>query len=219
MDKKTIGIIVILVLVIIAAIAIVLVRNNKQEATNTTNIVNQEESTSKVTSESDDTTTSNGKVLVVYFSAQNHTATVAQQIAKNLKADMFKITPREEYTEEDLDWTNNESRVSKEHNDETLQEVDLVSSDAAGWEDYDTILVGYPIWWGEAAWPIKTFVKANDFTGKTVIPFCTSSSSELGQSGELLEQAAGTGNWQTGKRFSSSATVDEIKEWTDSLGL
>lgn len=219
MDKKTIGIVVILVIVIIAAIAIVLVRNNKQESTNTTNVINQNESTSKASPDNEETTASTGKVLVVYFSAQNHTASVAQQIASNLKADIFKITPREEYTEEDLDWTNDNSRVSKEHNDETLQEVDLVSIDAAGWEDYETILVGYPIWWGEAAWPAETFVKANDFTGKTVIPFCTSASSELGQSGELLEKAAGTGNWQTGKRFSSSATKDEIKEWTDSLGL
>ena len=81
----------------------------------------------------------------------------------------------------------------------------------------DTILIGYPIWWGIAAWPVNTFVEANDFSGKTVIPFCTSSSSGLGQSGEILAELAGTGNWQNGHRFSSNPSEADIKSWTDSL--
>lgn len=78
---------------------------------------------------------------------------------------------------------------------------------------------GYPIWWGIAAWPVDGFIAANDFTGKTVIPFCTSSSSELGESGELLEEAAGTGNWIGGMRFSSGVLEEEVQSWVESLGL
>lgn len=76
----------------------------------------------------------------------------------------------------------------------------------------------YPIWWGIAAWPTDSFVKANDFTGKTVIPFCTSSTSGLGESGELLAEEAGTGEWLNGERFSSGASEDEVREWVESLG-
>ena len=85
------------------------------------------------------------------------------------------------------------------------------------WNDYDTVIIGYPIWWGIAAWPVNTFVEANDFSGKTVIPFCTSSSSGLGESGELLREAAGTGNWLEGQRFRSNPSDSDIQEFIDSL--
>ncbi len=157
------------------------------------------------------------KVLVVYFSAQNHTEKVAQAIAQNLKADTFKVVPLSEYTDDDLDYNDSNSRVYKEHENENLRDVALVSSKVNNWEDYDLVLIGYPIWWGIAAWPLNNFVKDNDFTGKTVIPFCTSASSGLGSSGKLLSSMAGTGNWLEGKRFASNASLDEIKSWTDSL--
>ncbi|MGN0547770.1 MAG: flavodoxin, partial [Acutalibacteraceae bacterium] len=76
----------------------------------------------------------------------------------------------------------------------------------------------YPIWWGIAAWPVDGFVEANDFTGKKVIPFCTSASSGLGESGELLKEAAGTGDWISGKRFSSGVSETEVTEWLESIG-
>ena len=129
----------------------------------------------------------------------------------------LRLFPKEVYTAEDLNWTADGSRVNREHNDESLRDIALVSTDVPNWEDYDTILIGYPIWWGIAAWPVDNFVKDNDFSDKIVIPFCTSTSSGLGQSGELLKQKANGGNWQTGHRFSSSATDAEIKTWTDSL--
>ena len=94
----------------------------------------------------------------------------------------------------------------------------LTSTAVESWERYDTVFVGYPIWWGGAAWPANGFVKANDFTGKTVIPFCTSASSALGQSGETLAQLAGTGNWQEGQRFPSAVTQQEVTDWVKSLG-
>lgn len=123
----------------------------------------------------------------------------------------------EPYTDDDLNWTDADSRVSKEHADESLREVELTSATVENWEGYDTVFIGYPIWWGIAAWPTDSFVKATDFTGKTVIPFCTSSSSGLGESGELLAEEAGTGNWLEGERFSSGVSEEKVKEWVGGL--
>lgn len=158
-----------------------------------------------------------GRVLVVYYSAQNHTEAVAQQIAENLNADIFEIQQVDEYSNADLNWTDDNSRVSREYADESLRNVELVSTTVENWDDYGTVLIGYPIWWGIAAWPVDTFVKANDFNGKTVIPFCTSSSSGLGRSGELLAEEANGGNWLEGHRFRSNPSDSDIQNWTDSL--
>lgn len=170
-------------------------------------------------SENVETNTENGlgNVLVVYFSAQNHTEAVAEQIAENLNADIFEIQPVDEYTSDDLDWTDDNSRVTREHEDESLRNVELVSTSVPNWDSYDTVLIGYPIWWGIAAWPVDTFVEANNFDGKTVIPFCTSSSSGLGQSGELLAQKANGGNWLNGHRFRSNPSDSDITSWIESL--
>lgn len=94
-----------------------------------------------------DNNLSGRKILVVYFLAQNHTEKVAKEIANNLNADIFKIEPKDEYTSEDLDWTNNNSRVSKEHNNESLRNVELKNTKVDNFDNYDTILIGYPIWW------------------------------------------------------------------------
>ena len=144
-----------------------------------------------------------GKTLVVYYSASGNTERVAKDIAEAAGADLFEIVPTEVYTSDDLDWTNPDSRVSREHDDESLRDVPLTTTEVPDWDSYDTVFIGYPIWWGIAAWPVDTFVKNNDFTGKTVIPFATSSSSGIGQSGSLLADMAGTGEWQEGQRFSS----------------
>lgn len=160
-----------------------------------------------------------GKTLVTYFSGSGNTRAVAETIADTLSADLFEIAPATPYTREDLDWTADGSRVNREHDDESLRTMDLAKSTVDGWDSYDTVFIGYPIWWGIAAWPVDNFVKANDFTGKTVIPFCTSSSSGLGRSGELLAELAGTGEWQEGRRFSSSAQESAITEWLNSLNL
>ena len=160
-----------------------------------------------------------GNVLVVYYSASGNTETAANYIAQATGGDIFEITPAEPYTSDDLNWTDENSRVSREHEDESLRDVELTTTEVENWDSYDTVFIGYPIWWGIAAWPVDGFVEANDFSGKTVIPFCTSSSSGLGQSGELLAQLAGTGDWQEGQRFRSSASQEDINEWVDSLGL
>ena len=159
------------------------------------------------------------RVLVVYFSASGHTESVANYIAQATGGDLFAITPAEPYTDDDLNWSDENSRVTREHEDESLRDVELTNTQVENWDSYDTVFLGYPIWWGIAAWPVDGFVEANDFTGKTVIPFCTSSSSGLGESGELLAELAGTGDWQEGQRFRSSAGQADVDEWVDSLGL
>lgn len=134
-----------------------------------------------------------------------------------MSADLFEIVPFDTYTTDDLDWTNSNSRVSREHDDEKLRDVKLKNTSVSNWDNYDTIIIGYPIWWSVAAWPVGSFVKSNNFDGKTVIPFCTSVSSGLGQSGELLKAEANGGNWLEGHRFSSYASDDDIKSFTDSV--
>ena len=144
---------------------------------------------------------------------------VAQTIADTTGGDLFEIQPVEPYTDDDLDWTNDDSRVSREHDDESLRDVDLVSTSVDNWDSYDTVFIGYPIWWGIAAWPVDGFVEANDFTGKAVIPFCTAASSGIGDSGNLLEEMAGTGNWLEGKRLDRGISEDEVKDWISDLGI
>lgn len=166
-----------------------------------------------------DNTTSGGKVLVVYYSASGNTKRVAEDIAETAGGDLFEITPTEPYTSDDLNWTNSDSRVSLEHDDESLRDVPLTTTEVENWDDYDTVFIGYPIWWGIAAWPVDNFVKENDFTGKTVIPFCTAATSGIGDSGNLLEEMTGTGDWKEGERFHGGASELDISSWINSLGL
>ena len=195
--------------------------NNDSHSTSTNQSGNEEADTNSenTTDTTENTSTGNGKTLVVYYSASGNTKDVAEKIAKITEADLFEIEPVEPYTDDDLDWTDDDSRVSREHDDESLRDVELVSTTVDNWDSYDTVYIGYPIWWGIAAWPVDSFVKANDFTGKTVVPFCTSSSSGLGESGELLAELAGTGDWLEGERFSSSVSEDAVQTWIENLGL
>ena len=161
----------------------------------------------------------NRKTLVVYFSASGNTRAVAEYIAEAANADTLELVPVAAYTDADLDWTVENSRVNREYEDESLRNIELVEETVQDWKAYDTVFVGYPIWWGIAAWPVNGFVEANDFTGKTVIPFCTSTSSELGESAHLLAELAGTGDWLDGQRFSSGASQEDVQSWVEGLGL
>lgn len=176
-------------------------------------------SSAAASSEATSTVTTTGKTLVVYFSATGTTQGVAQTIANTVGADLFEVVPSDPYTSDDLNWTNNDSRVSREHNDEGLRAVALESTDVDGWDDYDTVFIGYTIWWGIAAWPMSSFVAVNDFTGKTVIPFCTSTSSGIGQSGDLLAELADAGTWLDGQRFSRGSSEADIASWIAGLNL
>ena len=179
----------------------------------------QEDTESAASAEETESGEETGSTLVVYFSATGNTEQAAQYIADITGGDLFQLEPAEPYTDDDLNYGNEDSRVSREYADESLRDVELVADTVENWEQYDTVFIGYPIWWGIAAWPVDGFVEANDFTGKTVIPFCTSASSGLGESGQLLAEMAGTGDWQEGMRFSSSVSEADVQEWINSLNL
>ena len=181
-----------------------------------------DESSSDIETNAEDTSdggASAGKTLVVYYSATGNTEAVANYIADATGGDLFELEPVEPYTDEDLNYNDENSRVSQEYADESLRDVELVSTTVDGFDEYEYIFVGYPIWWQVAAWPVNQFIENNDFTGKTVIPFCTSASSGIGDSGQLLEEMAGTGNWLEGQRFRSSVSEEDVVAWVDSLGL
>ena len=175
MSKKIIVLIVVIILLAIIGGVIYFTSQNSNESENANN--NQENlaeqteaenqtSNSIGTENEDNTTEGTGKTLVVYFSAQGHTEEVANKIANNLGADIFELEPVDAYSSDDLDWTDSNSRVSQEHEDESLRNIELVSTSVENWDSYDTVLIGYPIWWGIAAWPVDTFVKSNDLQEK-----------------------------------------------------
>lgn len=177
------------------------------------------ESDASENASSPDLEAESGKTLVVYYSATGNTEEAANYIAAATNADIFALEPKNPYTDADLDWTDDNSRVVYEHDNPEARDVELAAVTVPDWESYDTVFIGYPIWWGIAAWPVDSFVKENDFTGKTVVPFCTSASSGLGESGELLAELAGTGDWLEGERFSSSVSEDTVRTWVESLGM
>ncbi|MDU4732840.1 MAG: flavodoxin [Thomasclavelia ramosa] len=158
-----------------------------------------------------------GKTLIVYYSATGNTKEVADMIAKETDGTLFEIEPKNPYSDEDLNYSDDNSRVTREYNNENARNIELISTTVDNWDSYDTVFIGYPIWWGIAAWPIDNFIKDNDFSDKTVIPFCTSSSSGLGDSGELLEQMAGSGNWKEGQRFNSGVSSSDVQNWLNEL--
>ena len=176
---------------------------------------------SGVAASSSGTVAAGGKTLVVYYSATGRTERVAKVIAKERQADIMKLVPNPDYTEADLDYNDKSSRVSREHDDASLRDkIQLQKAVPDNWASYDTIFLGYPIWWSIAAWPVDAFVKANDFTGKNVVTFATAGVSPLGNSGKLLaEMAGGKGNWQDGTCFTGSLSDAKVTDWLKSLKL
>ena len=153
--------------------------------------------------------------LVVYFSATGTTKGVAEKIASITGADIYEIKPAQEYTSEDLDWNDSDSRTTHEQDDKSVRPE--IGSDSISLEGYSTIYIGFPIWWGEEPRIMDTFVESYDFDGKTMIPFCTSSSSGIGMSGKNLEANAGSGNWLDGERFGGGVSEEELQTWIDGL--
>ena len=166
------------------------------------------------------TTVNAKKVLVVYYSATGTTERLAKIIAQETKADTFVIRPKQPYTSADLNWNNKHSRVIQEHEMGVDKvSVTLESTTVPNFESYDTVFIGYPIWWREASWVVDEFVKNNNFTGKSVVTFCTSISTGTGESRKRLEKLAKTGNWVTGERFPSSFSEVSVKAWLKGLGF
>lgn len=186
-------------------------------------VVSESESSSVTSTDESETSTEKaeetegGKTLVVYYSATGNTEEAANYIASATDGDLFELEPVVPYTDDDLDYNDEDSRVVYEHEHPEDRNIELMESTIENWNEYDTVFIGYPIWWHAAAWPVDTFIKANDFTGKTVIPFCTSGSSGLEDSGELLKEMAGTGEWLEGTRFSSSVSEDDVQAFIESL--
>lgn len=206
-----------LALVLLLSLAACGNQETEKETVKTTKATSKKDSETDIETDLGTESETDSKILVVYFSATGSTKKVAETIAEHTGGDIFTITPKEEYTDADLDWTNEDSRVSVEHNNLDKRHVELVTTKVENFSEYDTVFLGYPIWWGAAAWPVDDFVKENDFTGKKVIPFCTAASSGIGESGTLLAEMAGTGEWQEGIRFYSSASKEEITDWVNGL--
>ena len=157
------------------------------------------------------------KVLVAYFSATGTTKGVAEIIAENMGADIYEIAPKEPYTDADLDWHDDSSRSTIEMNDSSSRpEIDGAVENM---EQYDIVFIGYPIWWGEAPRIVSTFMESYSFEGKTLIPFCTSSSSGLGSSGRNLEKLTDSAQWLDGERFGGGASEADVQAWIEGLNL
>lgn len=158
-----------------------------------------------------------GGVLVAYFSATGNTEGIALHLQSILGADLYEIVPEVPYTDEDLNYSNDDCRANQEQNDPTARPA--ITGTLENPEDYDVVFLGYPIWWGQAPKIIHTFLESYDFDGVTIVPFCTSGSSGIGSSADGLQELTENAQWLDGQRFSSGASQDEVAQWVDSLGL
>lgn len=168
-------------------------------------------------SENPDPEPEGSKILVAYFSATGNTEGIAQQLAEGLEADLYEIVPETPYTSDDLNYSDSSSRSSVEMNDPDARPG--ISGSVENMEQYDMVLIGYPIWWGEAPRIMSTFIESYNFSGKTLAAFCTSASSGFGSSDSALREATDSSTWLDGIRFSSGASDEEILEWAEELGI
>ncbi len=152
------------------------------------------------------------KKLVAYFSASGVTKAVAQKLALAANADLFEIVPQQIYTNADLNWRDKHSRSSVEMNDRSCRPAMAAAPDVSG---YDVIFVGFPVWWYREPSIIDTFMESADFTGKTVVPFCTSGGSGLGDAAKNMQALSPGAKVLEGKRFSASASSDALKQWAE----
>ncbi|MBR0464831.1 MAG: NAD(P)H-dependent oxidoreductase [Clostridia bacterium] len=165
----------------------------------------------------EDAATPSSHILVVYFSATGTTKGVAEKLAEGLNADLYEIVPEQPYTDADLDYNDRSSRTSQETDDPACRPA--IAGELPDLTGYDTVFIGYPIWWGDVPRIVSTFVESVDLTDKTMAVFFTSGGSGLGNSMNHLEQQAGAGAWLEGKRFSARTTVDELTDWAASLNI
>ena len=155
------------------------------------------------------------KALVAYFSASGVTKRVAENLAKAAGADLFEIVPEQEYTNADLNWQNKQSRSSVEMNDRSCRPA--ISSKAPDMAQYSHVFVGFPVWWYREPSIIDTFMESYDWNGITVIPFCTSGGSGLGDAGKNMQALGKGAKVIEGKRLSGNASEAELKAWADQV--
>ena len=193
----------------------------KQPSTEDTSVESKADTESAETStnmeNTDNQDAQEHKILVAYFSATGTTKGVAEHIANGLNADIYEIVPEEPYTDADLDYNDNNSRTTIEMNDPDARPA--ISGSVENMEQYDIVFIGYPIWWGEAPRIVSTFVESYDFSGKTIVPFCTSGGSDIGSSATSLEQLTNGATWLDGRRINGSDSQDTVMEWVNSLDL
>lgn len=151
------------------------------------------------------------KALVAYFSASGVTAKLAERLAEAVGADLFEIAPETPYTKADLNWMDKNSRSTVEMNDRACRPPMAKTPDVSG---YEVIFVGFPVWWYREPSIIDTFMESADFTGKIVVPFCTSGGSGLGDSTQNMQALAKGAVVEEGKRFSGRTSADELKNWS-----
>ena len=159
----------------------------------------------------------NAKVLVAYFSATGNTENIAQHLETVLDADLYEIVPQQPYTSADLNYGSSNSRAEQEINDPNARPA--ISGSVSNMDDYDVVFIGYPIWWGQAPKIIYTFLESYDFSGKTIIPFCTSASSGIGGSISGIQALAPNANWLSGQRFSGSSSLSSVESWLGGLDI
>lgn len=157
------------------------------------------------------------KVLVAYFSANNTTEGVAERIANGLNADIYEIVPETPYTDADLNYNDSKSRSTIEMNDTNSRPA--ISGSVENMGQYDIVFIGYPIWWGEAPRIVSTFMESYDFSGKTIVPFCTLGGSGIGSSAKNLEQLTSGAEWLSGKRLNGDDSQDTVMKWVNGLDI
>ena len=216
MNKKIIALIVAIV-VIAVGVGFWFINSNKEESSTNSNTnpaenQNSNEQQEENTNDNDNGMTNDKKVAIIYFSATGTTKKVAGYIKNATNGDLIEIVPKEKYTDSDLNYGNDNSRANKEQNDSKARPA---ISNNINTDSYDVIYLGYPIWWGDVPKIILTFLDNHNLDGKTIIPFCTSGSTGISGSLSTLKNYNKNVNWIDGKRFSSSATEDEIKNWVN----
>lgn len=168
--------------------------------------------------DTEETEKENSKVLVAYFSATGTTKTLAEYAADAMGADLYEIVPEEPYTDDDLNYSDRNTRATVEQNDKNVRPA--ISGSVENMEQYEIVFLAFPIWWGEEPRIMDTFVEAYDFSGKTVVPFCTSGGSGIGSSGRNMQSlSTGDATWLDGERLSSSSSREDMVDWINGLGL
>lgn len=221
MMKKTIAILLSLVMILGLAACGNSASQTEQPSTEDTSVESKADTNSAENStdmeNTDNQDVQDHKVLVAYFSATGTTKGVAEHIANGLNADIYEIVPEDPYTDADLNYNDNNSRTTIEMNDPNARPA--ISGSVENMEQYDIIFVGYPIWWGEAPRIVSTFMESYDFSGKTIVPFCTSGGSGIGSSASNLERLTSGATWLDGRRLNGSDSQDTVMEWVNGLGL
>lgn len=178
----------------------------------------QSSSNQPIAEKASDTQSSQSKILVAYFSCTGNTKSLAETAAKVLSADVYEIRPETPYTAADLNYNDESTRATVEQKNDNARPA--LADKNANIEAYDTIVLAYPIWWGQAPRILDTFVESYDFSGKTIVPICTSGGSDIGSSADFLKgHTKGTANWKNGKQFSKSASEQELREWLNGSGF